>query len=296
MTTADSTSITVESGRAEWDSLLATELASWQVPDAALAVIDTGGVVATAGPTNEPRRWASVTKIVAALAVIDAADRGELSLDEPAGPAGSTVRHLLAHASGWAFDEERVIASPGSRRIYSNVGIDAVAELTRERAGAPDVASLLTERVLVPLGMLRTTIEGPAAHGAVGPISDLALLAHELLTPRILPPRIVEAAITPSFPTLAGLLPGFGKQTPNYWGLGVEVRGHKAPHWTPESLSPSAFGHFGQSGSFLWVDRTRGLAVTSAATTDFGPWAARDWPRTSARILAHHLELLGGKR
>ena len=296
MTTTDSTSIPVASRTSEWHSLLATELASWQVPDAALAVVDSGGVVASAGPTDEPRRWASVTKIVTALAVLDAADRGELSLDEPAGPTGSTVRHLLAHASGWAFDEERVIAPPGTRRIYSNVGIDAVAEFTRNRVGACDVATLLTERVLMPLGMDRTRIDGPAAHGAVGPIADLALLAHELLTPRILSARIVEAAVTASYPALAGVLPGFGKQTPNDWGLGVELRGHKSPHWTPDSLSPSAFGHFGQSGSFLWVDRTRDLAVVSAAATDFGPWAAHDWPRTSAHILAHHLKLLGGSR
>jgi CubicO group peptidase (beta-lactamase class C family) len=296
MTATDSPAITFAERCSQWDPFLADELASWQVTDAGLAVIDTTGLVALAGPTDQPRRWASVTKIVAALAVLDSADRGELSLDEPAGPPGSTVRHLLAHASGWAFDEERVMASPGTRRIYSNVGIDAAAEFTRARVGAPDVATLLAQRVLTPLGMLRTEISGPAAHGAVGPVSDLALLARELLIPRILPSRVIESAITPSFPGLAGVLPGFGKQTPNDWGLGVEVRGHKTPHWTPESLSPSTFGHFGQSGSFLWVDRTRGLAVASAAGTDFGPWAAQDWPRTSARILAHHLELLGGTR
>ena len=59
---------------------------------------------------------------------------------------------------------------------------------------------------------------------------------------------------------LAGVLPGYGRQTPNDWGLGCEIRDHKSPHWTAPENSPETFGHFGQSGSFLWVDRAAGLA------------------------------------
>ena len=49
----------------------------------------------TAGPAAQPFRWASVTKLLVALAALDAVQRGLLDLDEPAGPPGSTVRHLL---------------------------------------------------------------------------------------------------------------------------------------------------------------------------------------------------------
>jgi len=279
-----------------WDSLLADELVAWGVPNPALAVVDSSGVVAAAGPLDAPRRWASVTKILAALAVLSVVRDGLLTLIEPAGPPGSTVRHLLGHASGWAFDEQRVLADPGTRRIYSNVGIDAVTELARDRAGAPDVARLLTDRVLAPLGMTRTEIVGPAAHGAIGPVSDLALLAHELLAPRVLPAGVVDAAATLSFPGLAGVLPGFGRHDPNEWGLGFEVRGRKSPHWTPDTLSADAFGHFGQAGAFVWVDRTHGLAVCAATDVDFGTWAKQAWPITSARILSRHLDRREGPR
>lgn len=275
----------------DWSRILTEELAGWGTADPAVAVVGRTGVLGTAGPVSLPRPWASVTKIVAALAVLDVVREGLLDLEEPAGPPGSTVRHLLAHASGLAFDEPRVLAAPGSRRIYSNVGIDVVTALARERTSSGDTGALLQERILGPLGMTRTTLQGPPSHGAVGPVEDLARLAFELLQPRILRPGIVDEAVTPAFPDLAGVLPGFGRQSPNEWGLGVEIRGRKSPHWTPDGLSPHAFGHFGQSGAFLWVDPSRGLGLVAATDTAFGPWAADAWPRTSDRVLVHAANL-----
>ena len=275
----------VTSHEESWSTLLDTEVSSWGTTDPAVAAVGRTGVLGSAGPVDLPRPWASVTKIVAALAVLDVVHEGLLGLDEPAGPTGSTVRHLLAHASGLAFDEPRVLAAPGTRRIYSNVGIDVVTELACERTSSEHAGVLLTDRVLAPLGMTATTLQGPPSHGAVGPVSDLALLALELLDPRVLRPGLVVDATTPAFPELAGVLPGFGRQSPNDWGLGVELRGHKSPHWTPAELSPRAFGHFGQSGAFLWVDPSRGLGLVAATDTAFGPWAAQAWPRTSTRVL-----------
>lgn len=268
-----------------WSAFLDEEVVSWGTTDPAAAAVGRNSVLGSAGPVDLPRPWASVSKIVAALAVLDVVHEGLLDLDEPAGPAGSTVRHLLAHASGLAFDEPRVLAAPGTRRIYSNVGIDVVTELARERTSSTSAAVLLTNRVLAPLGMTATTLQGPPAHGAVGPVSDLARLALELLEPRVLRPGLVAEATTPAFPELAGVLPGFGRQDPNDWGLGVELRGRKSPHWTPAGLSPRAFGHFGQSGAFLWVDPLRGLGLVAATDTPYGPWAATAWPRTSDRVL-----------
>ena len=48
------------------------------------------------------------------------------------------------------------------------------------------------------------------------------------------------------------------------------------------------YGHFGQSGSFLWVDREAKLACLSLCDTAFGPWAAQVWPRLASRVLAEH--------
>jgi CubicO group peptidase (beta-lactamase class C family) len=89
-----------------------------------------------------------------------------------------------------------------------------------------------------------------------------------------------------AYPGLDGVLPGYGRQSPNDWGLGCEIRGTKDPHWTAAANSPPTFGHFGQSGSFLWVDPDAGVACASLADTPFGPWAVAAWPRLSAAVLA----------
>ena len=68
------------------------------------------------------------------------------------------------------------------------------------------------------------------------------------------------------FPGLDGVVPGFGRQDPNDWGLGFELRSTKAPHWTAPGNDPGTFGHFGRSGCFLWVDPAARLAL--AVTTD----------------------------
>ncbi|HLR84386.1 MAG TPA: serine hydrolase, partial [Nocardioidaceae bacterium] len=88
------------------------------------------------------------------------------------------------------------------------------------------------------------------------------------------------------YPGLDGVLPGFGRQRPNDWGLGMELRDHKDPHWTGASSSPETFGHFGQSGTFLWVDPRAGAACVVLTDRAFGEWAAEAWPRLTESILA----------
>ncbi len=68
-------------------------------------------------------RWASVTKPMTALTVLVGCERGLLELDEPAGPPGATVRHLLAHASGLAFEGETTLAAPGSATDLLEYGV-----------------------------------------------------------------------------------------------------------------------------------------------------------------------------
>ncbi len=88
-----------------------------------------------------------------------------------------------------------------------------------------------------------------------------------------------------AFGGLPGVLPGFGRYDPCDWGLGVEVRGSKAPHWTGTGNSPSTFGHFGQAGGFVWVDPDAGLAAASLSDRDFGPWARTAWPALSDAVV-----------
>lgn len=262
---------------------MSEEIGTWPVGAAGAAVVDASGPLAVVGDDG-PFAWASVTKLLTSLTVLHATRDGAVDLDAPAGPPGATVRHLLAHASGLARDSDKVMASPGARRIYSNRGMELLAEHLERRTGRPFEAEL-RQRVLDPLGLDTTRLHGSPAHGASGPVSDLARLAGELLSPRWFPASLLADATTTSFPGLDGLLPGFGVQSPNDWGLGFEVRGHKSPHWTSPHNAPGTFGHFGQSGSFLWVDPEAGLACVGAGATDFGPWAAQAWPRLSTRVL-----------
>lgn len=253
---------------------------------AAVAVVGPEGVHAITG-AGRSYRWASVTKIVAALTVLDTVWSGELSLDTPAGPPGSTVRHLLAHASGLSFDEDLVLAAPGTRRIYSNVGIEKVASAAALATGEA-FADMMNERVLEPLGMMATTVDGSPAYSGQGPIDDLARLAQELLNPQALSASGLAEATSVQFDGLAGVLPGFGRQTPNDFGLGFEIRGHKSPHWTSPLNSPETFGHFGQSGSFLWVDPRAQVACVSLCDTNFDQWAAAAWPELSTWVLTNY--------
>lgn len=272
------------SGNPGYPSVLREESARWPVGAAGVAVINDAGVAAVHGD-ERVHPWASVTKLLTALTVLDAVSRAVLSLDEPAGPPGATVRHLLAHAAGLHRDDDRVQAPPGTRRIYSNSGYEVLAQHLERRAGEPFV-DLLHGRLLAPLGMHSTQLAGSPAHGARGPVGDLARLAAELLRPHRLAADLVETARTPAFPELAGVLPGFGRQTPNDWGLGPELRGAKSPHWTSPDNAPTTFGHFGQAGSFLWVDPVARVACVSVCDTPFGPWAAKAWPALASRVLA----------
>jgi CubicO group peptidase (beta-lactamase class C family) len=111
-------------------------------------------------------------------------------------------------------------------------------------------------------------------------------LAGELLAPTLVSPGTLQKATSVAWPGLAGVLPGFGRQDPCDWGLGPEIRDHKAPHWTGSANSPQTFGHFGQTGSFLWVDPTAELAVAGLSSMAFGPWAKHAWPALSDAVLA----------
>lgn len=252
---------------------------------ATAGVISRGlGMVASTGPDERSYPWASVTKVLTALAVWVAVEEGTVGWDDPAGPPGSTLAHLLAHASGLAPDDDTELARPGTRRIYSNRGIELAAEHLAVQAGMP-FEQYLRSGVIEPLGLAATTLSGSPASSASGPLRDLLALGQELLLPTLISAETLARTSTVAFAGLVGVLPGFGHQDPNDWGLGVEVRDHKHPHWTGSRNSPRTFGHFGQSGSFLWVDPTEELAVGSLADRPFGPWAVAAWPALSDVVI-----------
>ena len=256
----------------------------WNAGHAAAGVARADGVVATHGAVEVELRWASVTKLLTGLAHLVALEEGTVDLDEPAGPPGSTLRHLLAHASGLPVDGEEPIAEPGRRRIYSNTGIELAARLLEERAEMP-YASYFEHAVAHPLG-LTGRLTGSPAHGYVGPLGDLLRLGRELLAPTLVARETLAEATAVQFPGLTGVLPGLGRMEPNDWGLTFELRDSKSPHWTGSRNSERTFGHFGASGTFLWVDPDSGLACGVLTDRAFGDWAKEAWPPFGDAVLA----------
>jgi CubicO group peptidase (beta-lactamase class C family) len=257
----------------------------WPAPFAAAGVVCGDEVIATRGALDRPVRWASITKLLTAGAVLVAAEEGSLELDDPAGPPGSTIRHLLAHASGLPFDGAGPIGPPGRRRIYSNTGYELLGRDIAERTGMP-YEEYVRSAVLEPCGMSAVRIEGTAAAGAVGPLSDLLALGRALLAPRFVAPETLGEATRVAFPGLDGVLPGFGRQTPCDWGLGFELKDGKPGHWAGTLTSASTFGHFGGSGTFLWVDPEIGVALACLTDLEFGDWALTAWPALSDAVVA----------
>ncbi len=254
------------------------QVEGWPCENVAVAV--TGAAEAVHGDASRRFPWASVTKLATAVAMLVAAEEGIVDLDEPAGPPGATLRHLLAHASGLPFEPGPPIARPGTRRIYSNYAFDVAAELVAERAEMP-----FPEYFAQVWAGTTAELAGSAGAGVEGSLDDLVALARELQAPARLAPETLEEARSVQFPGLVGVVPGFGRQEPNDWGLGFELRDAKSPHWTGARNSPRTYGHFGRSGTFLWVDPDAGLALACLTDRPFGDWAAEAWPRLADAVL-----------
>ena len=259
------------------------QVEGWDVRSAAVGVATRDGVLAVHGDARQEFRWASVTKPVTALAALVAMEEGTIDLDDAAGPPGATVAHLLSHASGLPLNDGPPMTEPGRRRIYSNQGFEVVAALIEQRAEIP-FATYLEHAVLDPLE-LGAHLRGSPAWGLSGSLDDLLALGRALLDPTLVARETLDEATSVAFPGLVGVLPGFGRQERNDWGLGFELRDEKQPHWTGSRNSPRTFGHFGAAGTFLWVDPDAGLALAVLTDREFGEWARAAWPVLSDAVL-----------
>ncbi len=261
---------------------------AWPVDNVATAVVCPDGLIATNGDQNRRYRIASVTKPLTTWACLVATEEGIVSLDQPIGQPGCTLRHLLCHAGGYGFDGTEPIAKPERNRIYSNTGIELAAATVANAAGLP-FAEYLHEAVLQPLGMSATTLHGSPAHRMSSTADDLTRFVREVLTPQLISVSTAAEAATTQFPALNGVIPGLGRYSPCPWGLGFEIRGDKQPHWTGTTNSAETFGHFGGAGTFMWVDPAVGVACLSLTDRAFDEWAdeaLRAWPLFSDAVLA----------
>lgn len=259
---------------------------TWGAATAAAAAVDRTGAVHRHGPTGSVSAVASVTKLATAMAVLLAVEEGATTLDEPAGPPGSTVRHLLAHASGLDFDSPEVLAAPATRRIYSNTGYEMLAGHVEQRSGIA-FADYLHEGVLAPLGMTSSELRGSPAKDLWSSVDDLLRLAAEWHDPALLHPDTVATAREVHFDGLDGVVPGWGQKRPSPWGLGPELHGDLSPHWTGTTAPTRTFGHFGASGAMVWIDPD-GVRCVAVCDREFGQWAVEAWPGFSDRVRASY--------
>jgi CubicO group peptidase (beta-lactamase class C family) len=264
---------------------------SWPVDHVAAAVITDGGIERI-GDCERVYRLASLSKPITTWAIMIGVEEGTVGLDEPlrfvAAPDGATLRHLLSHAAGFGFDGDEPVNHIERRRMYSNTGIERAADELAAAAEMPFV-DYLTEAVFRPLGMTTAELRGSPAHAVYGSLDDTIKFVSEMRRPALLAPETRAEVIRPQFPSLAGIVPDVGRFDPCPWGLGVEVRGDKSPHWTGRANSSAAFGHFGGAGTMMWVDPRADVGVVALTDRPFDEWrdhALRLWPEFSDAVLA----------
>jgi CubicO group peptidase (beta-lactamase class C family) len=261
----------------------------WPVPHVAAAVVAADGtILGRAGDTDRSFRLASLTKPLAAWATLIATEEGSVTLAAPVGQPGCTLRHLLAHAGGYPFEGDEPVTVPGRRRIYSNTGFDLAAGAVEETTGMP-FPEYLAEAVLAPLGMDASALRGSAAHGCRSTVEDMVAFLAELQQPRLVDRGTATDAFTTQYPELAGIVPGVGRFDPCPWGLGLEIRGDKSPHWTGRTNASATVGHFGGAGTMMWVDPVAGCGLVALTDRAFDEWsveAMKRWPELSDAVVS----------
>ncbi|MGI9606694.1 MAG: serine hydrolase domain-containing protein [Acidimicrobiales bacterium] len=256
-------------------------ISDWPCANAAATAIMPDGTQHTFGDIDRRFALASVTKLLTATALLIGAEEGSVDLDATVANEDGTLSDLLAHASGLGPDGTR-LDSPGRRRVYSNAGYEQAAEVLELAAEIP-FADYLREAVFEPLRMTSTSLDGSPAHGATSTVGDLSRFLTGVDT--LLAAETVSRMVTPHLAELSGVLPGYGRQAPNPWGLGPEIRGIKSPHWTSPRNSSATWGHFGQAGTFVWTDPAVQISLVVLTDHAFGNWALERWPDLSTAVL-----------
>jgi CubicO group peptidase (beta-lactamase class C family) len=281
---------------------------------------------------------ASVTKVVATTAVAMLLhERGQLPLDIPLGHflpdfvaraprhqqatrEGVTLLMLLDHSSGLPAYEKlfevagsrdelvraalttRLVAAPGARAEYSDVGFILLGEVLARQAGVA-LDLFARQEIFIPLGMTHTRFNPPAewkprippteddrtfrkriiqgevndenasvmggvaGHaGVFAPAVDIARFAECMLRggAPILRPETVQL-FTRRVESPAGSSRALGWDTPS------------PPASSGTHFSAGSFGHLGFTGASLWIDPARQLSVTLLTN--------RTWPNRMSQAI-----------
>ena len=198
----------------------------------------------TATRDRPPSAGAPSRSSLTAYATLIAAEEGAVDLDEPAGPEGSTVRHLLAHASGLAWDSSQPLTSRASDGSTRTLRLRRACCTRRSADGDPVSARYLAEAVLVPLG-LEAALEGDAAAGMVGNLRDMLSFGREAPGADADRARDARRGNHSAVPRPGRRAARLRPPAPERLGARFRAANAKAPHWTGSLNSPRTFGHFG---------------------------------------------------
>jgi CubicO group peptidase (beta-lactamase class C family) len=218
------------------------------------------------------------------------------------------------------------LEQPGTYRRYSNVGYALAAQLVERRAEMP-FGEYLRRALLDPLGMdaslglaaadaARTAVvrqpgvwqdgqqyfnssafraaalpESGGFASARGYAPFLRCLLARGRTPAgaALAPETVDDMLSTQFGELPGGVEGVSLWDACPWGLGLDVRGTREPHWTGDSLTATANTHFGSAGTLAWIDREHGIGLVALASRgSYSGWwnAPGGWADLSAAVVA----------
>lgn len=301
---------------------LATAQAEGQVPSVVAGIVRDGelvwsdGVGQVPGPVSDTQyKIGSITKTLTAVLVLQLVEEGRLSLDAPVaevlgdvGYADRSIRQLLAHSGGlqaepagswWerspglAFEElaaandgSAAAYAPDRRFHYSNLGYGLLGEVVARLRGQTWWEAV-EARILIPLGMTRTSYQAAGVHAEGWSVHPYA----QTLISEPLPDTDAMAAAGQVWSTLADLATYCRFLLEGHDGvLGAEAL---AQAFTPQSGEESAglayahglgfqvfrggsgtlVGHSGSMPGFLaicLVDRTRRTGVVALANGTAG--------------------------
>ncbi|MFN8015466.1 MAG: serine hydrolase domain-containing protein [Acidimicrobiia bacterium] len=256
----------------------------------AIAVIDPHGKQTVYGLAKEKYRFASVTKVLSTLVFAELVESGFISFDTLIKDNYFTkgdvcLKDLLSHSSGIRPEYEEPI-EPLTKRIYTNESFELsekyIFSSTKYLEGY-SISSIFEEGLKIHLNAA-IKFSGSSAYGAEGTFEDLLALLNEIRSPTYISETTFNFLTTTYADGLPGILPGFGQYENNSFGIGFEVKGNKANHWMGDFASQKSYGHFGQSGAFIFHDPINMVSIALVSNKDFGPWAKTEYPKLSSEI------------
>ncbi|MEY4607031.1 MAG: Penicillin-binding protein [Actinomycetota bacterium] len=338
--------------------LVADAATAHHCPEISWGVVIDGAIAAHGGSPNRVFRIASMTKSFTCAAVLVLRDEGLLSIDVPVseyapelagicGPLRSppiTLRHLMSMTSGLATDDpwadrhldmtpdefDRLCAAgprfahrTGARFEYSNLGFGMIGRVV-ERVTGQRVRHHVTERLLEPLGLTRTTWDcpdhddwarphvvrdggavvdpvPPLGDGEIAPmgglwstVTDLAAWTTWLDDAIARPDADDWTALAPTSrremqaPHAAvGIREGFGRHRPTDYCLGVNVRDDP----TLGTVVAHSGGLPGYGSNMRWI-AGRGVAAIALGNVTYAPMSELT---TRMLVALHEAGLIPGR-